>query len=318
MAVTESHLAEGLIDPTTATTNGAVSPGILKSLTLADFEGRVSPDWCPGCGDFGVLKALKEALIALEIAGHEVLVVSGIGCSSNLPGFLRAYGVHSLHGRSLGVATGAKLANHDLHVIAVGGDGDGYGIGLGHFVHSARRNLDLTYIVMNNEVYGLTTGQASPTTMLQVCTKTTPRGCAELPINPAALAIVSGATYVARAFSGEPKQMARIMAGAIAHRGFALIDCMSPCVTYNKINTYSWFKERVYRLEDETGYDPGNLTQAMEKANEWGERIPLGVIYETTRCVYEESEPAFLHGPLVDQPLGISPEVFSGLLAETM
>jgi 2-oxoglutarate ferredoxin oxidoreductase subunit beta len=300
------------------TTGSDVAPGILSVLTLEDFEGPVSPDWCPGCGDFGVLKSLKEALVALGIAGHEVLVVSGIGCSSNLPGFIRAYGVHSLHGRSLPVATGAKLANHRLHVVAVGGDGDGYGIGLSHVVHAARRNLDLTYVVMNNEVYGLTTGQASPTTMLDMRTKTTPRGCAEMPINPIALGIVSGATYVARAFSGDPKHMSRIIAGGIAHRGFALIDCQSPCITYNKLNTYPWFKERVYRLEDEAGYDPANLMQAMERAYEWGDRIPLGLFFRSERPTYEESEPVFRHGPAVEQPLGLSQDLFDRLLAETM
>jgi 2-oxoglutarate ferredoxin oxidoreductase subunit beta len=300
------------------TVDGEVVPGLLSSLTLQEFEGPVSPDWCPGCGDFGVLKSLKEALVALGIPGHEVLVVSGIGCSSNLPGFIRAYGVHSLHGRALPVATGARLANHHLHVVAVGGDGDGFGIGLGHFIHAARRNLNLTYIVMNNEIYGLTTGQASPTTMLDVRTKTTPRGCAELPINPIALGIVSGATYVARAFSGDPKQMSRIIAGAIAHPGFALIDCMSPCVTYNKINTYPWFKERVYRVEDETEYNPCDLMQAMQKAYEWGDRIPLGLIFKAERPTYEESEPVFEHGPAVDQPVGLSRELFDELLAKTM
>jgi 2-oxoglutarate/2-oxoacid ferredoxin oxidoreductase subunit beta len=300
------------------TTGSDVAPGILSVLTLEDFEGPVSPDWCPGCGDFGVLKSLKEALVTLGIPGHQVLVVSGIGCSSNLPGFIRAYGVHSLHGRALPVATGAKLANHRLNVVAVGGDGDGYGIGLSHVVHAARRNLDLTYVVMNNEVYGLTTGQASPTTMLDMRTKTTPRGCAEMPINPIALGIVSGATYVARAFSGDPKHMSRIIAGGIAHRGFALIDCQSPCVTYNKLNTYPWFKERVYRLEDESGYDSSNLIQAMERAYEWGDRIPTGLFFRSERPTYEESEPVFRHGPAVDQPLGLSQELFDRLLAETM
>jgi 2-oxoglutarate ferredoxin oxidoreductase subunit beta len=295
-----------------------VAPEILKVLTLEDFEGPVSPDWCPGCGDFGVLKSLKEALVALKIPGHEVVVVSGIGCSSNLPGFIRTYGVHSLHGRALPVATGIKLANHALHVVAVGGDGDCYGIGLSHVVHAARRNLDLTYVVMNNEVYGLTTGQASPTTMLDMRTKTTPRGCAEMPINPIALGIVSGATYVARAFSGDPKQMSRLIAGGIAHRGFALIDCQSPCITYNKLNTYPWFKERVYRLEDDPNYNPQDLLQAMEKAYEWGDRIPLGLFFQSERPTYEDSEPVFQRGPAVDQPLGLSQETFDRLLAETM
>jgi 2-oxoglutarate/2-oxoacid ferredoxin oxidoreductase subunit beta len=290
----------------------------LSALTLKDFGALVDPDWCPGCGDFGVLKALKEALIELNIAGSEVLVVSGIGCSSNLPGFIKAYGVHSLHGRALPVATGAKLANRRLHVVAVGGDGDGFGIGIGHFIHTMRRNLDLTYIVMNNEIYGLTTGQASPTTMLDVRTKTTPHGCAELPINPAALGIVSGATYVARAFSGDPKHLAAIIARGIAHRGFSLIDCFSPCITYNKVNTYSWFKERVYRLEDEPDYDPRHLMGALERSFEWGDRIPTGLFYQADRPIFEDSEPALQNGPVVDQPLGLSRELFDELLAETM
>jgi 2-oxoglutarate ferredoxin oxidoreductase subunit beta len=171
---------------------------------------------------------------------------------------------------------------------------------------------------MNNEVYGLTTGQASPTTMLDVRTKTTPRGCAEMPINPIALGIVSGATYVARAFSGDPKHMSRIIANAIAHRGFALIDCLSPCVTYNKLNTYPWFKERVYRLEDEAGYNPRDLMGAMERAYEWGDRIPLGLVFQSERPTYEDSDPVLERGPAVDQPLGLSQELFDQLLAETM
>jgi len=313
----EPKAALNLDEPKTAPA-GDVAPGILQFLTIKDFEGPVDPDWCPGCGDFGVLKSLKEALLERHIAGHEVLVVSGIGCSSNLPGFIKAYGVHSLHGRALPVATGAKLANRSLHVVAVGGDGDGWGIGLSHVIHAARRNLDLTYIVMDNAVYGLTTGQASPTTMLDVRTKTTPRGCAEMPINPIALAIVAGATYVARAFSGDPKHMSKIFADGIAHRGFSLIDCMSPCITYNKINTYPWFKERVYRVEDEAGYDPRDLMTAMGKAYEWGDRIPLGLIFKADRPTFEESEPVLEREPLVDQPLGLSRELFDQLLAETM
>jgi 2-oxoglutarate ferredoxin oxidoreductase subunit beta len=290
----------------------------LTELTLDSYESLVSPDWCPGCGDFGVLKGLKLALLQLRIPPHEVLVVSGIGCSSNLPGFIHAYGIHSLHGRSLPVATGAHLANEKLNVVVVGGDGDGYGIGMGHFIHTMRRNLDLTYIVMDNEVYGLTTGQASATTMLGTKTKTTPRGNAELPINPLALAIVSGATYVARAFSGEPAHMAAIIAGAIAHRGFALIDVFSPCVTYNKLNTYPWFKERVYKLEDDPSYDPTHLGMAIERSTEFGDRIPLGVLYKTEAPLYEESDPVLKRGPLVDQPIGLDSATFDALMAEMM
>ena len=236
------------------------------SLPIATYDSIIDPDWCPGCGDFGVVKGLKMAAASLGIQPENLCTVSGIGCSSNLPGYVHAYGVHSLHGRAVAVASGIKFANHKLNVVITGGDGDGYGIGLGHFVHAMRRNLDLTYIVMNNQIYGLTTGQASPTTMKEVQTKSTPRGNVETPINPLALAIVSGATYVSRAFSGDPKHMADTIAGGIAHKGFALIDVFSPCVTYNKINTYPWFRKRVYRLEESSEYDPTNFQEALNRA----------------------------------------------------
>ena len=287
-------------------------------LTLKGLDGDVDPDWCPGCGDFGVLKSLKEAILGLGIPPHKVLVVSGIGCSSNLPGFIHAYGVHSLHGRGVPVATGAALANHDLHVIAVGGDGDGYGIGMAHFIHAMRRNLNLTYIVMDNEVYGLTTGQASPTTMEGHKTKSTPRGNVEKPVQPLALALASGATYVARGFSAEQKHLTKLVSGAIAHRGFSLIDVFSPCVTFNKLNTYQWFKERIYKLEDAEGYDPTDLMGALSKSLEFGSRIPIGLLYQADRPTYEDSEPVLSKGPLVDQQLGLDRETFNEILAETM
>ncbi|PYQ07041.1 MAG: 2-oxoacid ferredoxin oxidoreductase, partial [Acidobacteria bacterium] len=258
-----------------------------------------------------------EAIVELGIPPHKVLIVSGIGCSSNLPGFIHAYGVHSLHGRALPVATGAALANHDLHVVAVGGDGDGFGIGMGHFIHAMRRNLNLTYIVMDNEVYGLTTGQASPTTTEGHKTKSTPRGNVEKPVQPLALAIATGATYVARGFSGEQKQLTRLIAGAIAHKGFSLIDVFSPCVTFNKINTYPWFKERVYKLED-APYDTGDLMAAMEKSMEFEPRIPIGLLYKKEKPTYEDTEPLLTRGPLVGQSLGIGREAFADLLAEAM
>jgi 2-oxoglutarate ferredoxin oxidoreductase subunit beta len=287
-------------------------------LTLKSLDSDVHPDWCPGCGDFGVLKSIKEAIVELGIPAHKVLIVSGIGCSSNLPGFIRAYGVHSLHGRAVPVATGAALANHDLHVIAVGGDGDGYGIGIAHFIHAMRRNLNLTYIVMDNEVYGLTTGQTSPTTMEGHKTKSTPRGNVEKPVQPLALALASGATYVARGFSAEQKHLTRLTAAAIAHKGFSLIDVFSPCVTFNKLNTYQWFKERVYKLEDEPGYDSTDFMGAMQKAVEFGDRIPFGLLYQTHRATYEDTEPVLLKGPLVEQRLGVDRKTFDELLEETM
>ena len=285
-------------------------------LPLDTYVGPVDPDWCPGCGDFAVLKAVRLAAGKLGIQPSDILIVSGIGCSSNLPGYMHAYGVHSLHGRAIPVATGARLANTNLNVVITGGDGDGYGIGLGHFVHSMRRNLNLTYVVMNNQIYGLTTGQASPTTMTEVRTKSTPRGNTEVPINPIALGLVSGATYISRAFSGDPNHMRDMIAGGIAHPGFSLVDVFSPCVTYNKINTYPWFKKRVYKLEDESGYDTSESESAFRKSFEWGDRIPIGLFYQSRQPTYEDGEPVLQKGPLVRQKLGIDPQKFEQLLEE--
>lgn len=284
-------------------------------LPVDTFKGPVDPDWCPGCGDYGVLRAVQQAAASQGVAPENLLIVSGIGCSSNLPGFIRAYGIHSIHGRAVPVATGAHLANTDLKVVITGGDGDGYGIGIGHLIHAMRRNLNLTYIVMDNQIYGLTTGQTSPTTSKEHRTKSTPRGNPELPLNPLALAIVSGATYVARGFSGEQKQLAELIAGGISHRGFALIDVFSPCVTYNKVNTYSFFKERTYNVDHE-GWDPTDAARSLQKAFEWDDKIPLGLIYKDEQPIYEDSEPLFKNGPLVKQPLGTNPELFNELIEE--
>jgi len=290
----------------------------IVELPIETYAGPVDPDWCPGCGDFSVLKAVKMAAAKAAVAPKDLVVVSGIGCSSNLPGYVHAYGVHSLHGRAVAVATGIRLANTDLKVVITGGDGDGYGIGIGHFIHAMRRNLDLTYVVMDNQVYGLTTGQASPTTMKEMRTKSTPRGNVELPINPIALALVSGATYIARGFSGDPGQMADLIAAGIRHKGFALIDVFSPCVTYNMLNTYPWFKKRIYKLEDEAGYSPDNGKAALDKSFEWGDRIPIGLFYKDLQPTYEDSEPAYQRGALVRQPLPADPALFQSLVEELM
>src|SRR5579885_1679381 len=284
-------------------------------LPVETYKGPVDPDWCPGCGDFGVLRSVQEAAGKLGVKPENLVIVSGIGCSSNLPGFIHAYGVHSLHGRSVPVATGVHLANTDLKVVITGGDGDGYGIGVGHLLHAMRRNLDVTYVVMDNQIYGLTTGQASPTTTKGHKTKSTPQGNIEMPLNPLALAITSGATYVARGFSGEQKQLGDLIAGGIAHKGFSLIDVFSPCVTYNKINTYQWFKERVYKLEEQ-GWDPSDFHKSIEKAYEWEEKIPLGVIYKTDMPTYEDGEPNLQKGPMAKQKLGADKAVFNKLIEE--
>lgn len=277
---------------------------------LQTYKSEIKPTWCPGCGDFAVLSALQKAIHGLQLEPWNVVIVSGIGCSSNLPHFLSTYGFHGLHGRSIPVASGIKLANPDLHVIITGGDGDGYGIGLGHTLHAMRRNLDVTYLVMNNQIYGLTTGQASPTSEKGMKTKSTPNvGVIENPIDPIALAITAGATFVARAFSGDAKVMADLVQRGIEHRGFSLIDCLSPCVTYNRTNTYDFFRERVYDLNKE-GHDPKDLKAALARALEWPtvqrDRIPIGLFYQAEGVpVYEDMEPGLRQGPLTKARLGI-------------
>jgi 2-oxoglutarate/2-oxoacid ferredoxin oxidoreductase subunit beta len=297
-----------------ATATTATAP---KKLELKDFKAEVPPDWCPGCGDFGVLNALQRACAELQIPTHQLLVVSGIGCSSNLPGFFRSYGVHSLHGRALPFATGAKLANTSLTVIATGGDGDGYGIGLNHFIQAMRRNIDVTYVVMNNEIYGLTTGQVSPTSEHGMVTKSTPQGNLEQMLNPLALALASGCGYIARGFSGDPKHLMKLYMDGIRYPGFALIDVFSPCVTFNKQNTYNWFRDRVYRLED-SGHNPEDFHAAMDKALEWGQKIPIGLFYRNPnkKPSLDVLDPALQEGPLAHKPLGLSREQRRKLVEE--
>src|SRR5213595_382359 len=289
-------------------------------LTRDSYKGKIHPDWCPGCGDFSVLSALQTALFELGLKPHQVLVVSGIGCSSNLPGFINAYGMHTLHGRSLAVATGANLGNHELKVICTGGDGDGYGIGGNHFLHTMRRNVDLTYIVMDNQIYGLTTGQCSPTSVKGMKTKSTPHGSVENPINPIPMAIVGGATYVARAFSGKQKHMVQMFKGAIQHKGFALVDVFSPCVTYNKDNTYQWFNPRVKILEEQ-GHDTGDFHKALDKGHQWGDEIPVGLFWKRTDLPSLEDLEPVLHdgnGPLATRKLGISEQQAQAIVNELL
>ncbi|MDB6063864.1 MAG: 2-oxoacid ferredoxin oxidoreductase [Pedosphaera sp.] len=294
----------------------AASP---TDLVRDTFKGKIHPDWCPGCGDFSVLSALQTALFELGLLPHQVVVISGIGCSSNLPGYVNTYGMHTLHGRALAVATGVKLGNHALKVIATGGDGDGFGIGGNHFMHTMRRNVDLTYIVMDNQIYGLTTGQTSPTSRKGMKTKSTPHGNVENPINPIPLAIVGGATYVGRGFSGKQKHLVDLIKGAIQHKGFSFVDVFSPCVTYNKDNTYQFFNPRVKPLE-EMGHDISNFGQAMERGYQWNEEIPIGLFWKRTDLPsLEEQEPVLEQGgPLAFRELGISDEQAQCLIQELL
>ena len=272
----------------------------LVQLKPKDYKGKVDPDWCPGCGDFGVLTSLQKVAAEMQIQPHDLCVISGIGCSSNFPGYFNAYGMHTLHGRILTVATGVKMANHKLTVVGVGGDGDGYGIGGNHWMHCARRNVDLCYLVMNNQIYGLTTGQVSPTSCEGMKTKSTPFGSVEQPINPITSSIMNGATFVARGYSGDPKQLQMLMRKAIEHRGFSIIDIFSPCVTFNHDNDYAFFRPRIKKLEDEE-HDAGDWKAACEKAMEWGDTIYTGLFYDIERPSLDELEPVLESGVPMSQ-----------------
>jgi len=290
-----------------------------SQLTMANLKGKVDPDWCPGCGDFGVLAALQKALVELQIPPHDVVTISGIGCSSNLPGYINTYGMHTLHGRALAVATGLKLANHGLTVIVTGGDGDGFGIGGNHFVHSMRRNVDLLYVVMDNQIYGLTTGQTSPTSRVGMKTKSMPFGNIEAPVNPISLALAAGATFVARGFSGEQKHLTELIKQGIEHKGFSFLDVFSPCVTYNHDNTYQWFRPRVKKLEDDKAYEATDWVAAMEKSLVWGDEIPIGKFFERTDLPsLHAAEPVLSDGALVRAPNRVPAEAAQGFIQELM
>jgi 2-oxoglutarate ferredoxin oxidoreductase subunit beta len=282
-------------------------------VTVSDYAG-LKPAWCPGCGNFGILEALNRALIEMKIEPHQVLLVSGIGQAGKLPHYTRGNVFNSLHGRPVPPAIGARIANSELIVIAISGDGDAYGEGGNHFLHAVRRNHDITYLVHNNQIYGLTKGQASPTSDVGFITNTTPYGAAN-PVNPIALAIVNGASFVGRGFAGDIDHLSNIIKRGITHRGFALVDILQPCVSFNHKNTFRWYRERVYKLEDEK-YDPSDRKAAMEKALIWGERIPIGIIYEENLPVYEDQLPALSGAPLVKQK--IDPRRVGKLLAEFM
>ena len=265
------------------------------------FDATTDVTWCAGCGDFAVLKALKLALADLSIEQHQALVVSGIGCGSKLPDYMTVNGYMTIHGRPLPVATGVKLANPQMHVVVVNGDGDSYGIGGNHFVQACRRNPDITQIVENNQIYGLTKGQYSPTSDKGFVTTTSPDGSIELAFNPMAVALAGGATFIARAFAGEPKHLAQLIAAGIQHRGYALIDVLQPCVTFNRVNTYDWYRKRIYHLEDEN-YDASDREAAWARAHEWEERIPLGILYRVDGLpTYEDQVRALQDGSPVSR-----------------
>ena len=289
-------------------------------VTRRDFEGKERPTWCPGCGNHAILNGIKMALAEQNIAPHEILIVTGIGCGSKLPHYMKVNGFHTLHGRSLAVATGVRLANPDLRVMTVHGDGDGYGEGLSHFLNTVRRNVNIVDVVQDNRIYGLTKGQYSPTSEQGKRTPTSPEGSIDRPVEPLQMAITAGATFVARGYSGELRHLAWLIGQALEHPGYALVDVLQPCVTFNRSYAYDFYAERVYKLEDEKGYDPSDRTAAWEKAHEWGDRIPIGILYKGEPLpTYEEQVPALRAGSIVERPLAkLRPEQIEMLLSEAM
>jgi 2-oxoglutarate ferredoxin oxidoreductase subunit beta len=270
--------------------------------TMQDLSTPVTNTWCPGCGNFGILMALKRAIIQLSLGPEEVVTVTGIGCHGKLTNYVKVNGIHVIHGRVLPAAAAIKLTNTGLTVLGFAGDGDAYNIGMGHFPHAARRNHDVTYVVHNNLIYGLTTGQASPTSVRGHRTRSTPRGVFELAVNPVAQALASDASFVARGYAGDMHHLTELLKQAIAFKGFALVDVLQPCVAWNRVNTYDFYKERVYKLEEE-GHNPTDLVKAHERALEWEGRIPIGVFYRKEREVYRENFPFLAGEPLARRKL---------------
>ncbi len=296
-----------------ATASSTPATGGKPVFKMADYKTDAHNDWCPGCGDFGILGSIQMALTDMQMDPSRVVVFSGVGCSSKTPHFINTYGIHTLHGRGLPFAIGAKLANPELTVISTGGDGDGYGIGAGHFLNSGRRNVDMTYIVFNNGVYGLTKGQASPTLRRGEKPKSLPSPNINDAINPLAVALSCGYTFIARGYAYDPKGLKDLIRKGIEHKGFALIDILQPCPTYNNLQTKEWYEgtevdddgkkiagpPRIYKL-DSIGYDPvvhdpsnaeeiqQKQMQAFIKAQEWGEKIPTGVFYQMRIPTYDE------------------------------
>ncbi len=303
-----------------------------QALKVTDFQTDVHNDWCPGCGDFGILRSIQMALTEMQLDPSNTAIVSGIGCSAKTIHYVKTYGVHTLHGRPLPFATGIKLANPGLEVIAVGGDGDGLGIGAAHFVNAGRRNVDMLYIIHDNGVYGLTKGQASPTLRLGVKTKSLPAPNVNEGVNPLWLALAAGATWVARGYSYDVKHLVSLIRQGIEHKGYGFLDVLQPCPTYNNINTKEWYGgedrrdqnqgrplPRVYKL-DGTGYDPlvksweqidAKIAQAMMKGREWGDKIPIGVFYKNELVPTYEKRissriPNYVTAPPAKQPIADS------------
>jgi 2-oxoglutarate ferredoxin oxidoreductase subunit beta len=273
------------------------------------------PTWCQGCGIYGIFAALKMAAVELDLDPEETVVVTGIGCHGRLNNHFRSFGFHALHGRTLPLASGIKLSNPRLSVLSISGDGDAYSIGVGHFVHALRKNIDITYLVVDNRLFALTQGQASPTSPLGYVSVSAPFGTKELPLDGPRLALASGGTFIARGFSGQPKKLASLIEKGIQHKGFSFIEVLSPCVTHNKIITSQWFKEHISPLDEDPGYDPRDKKQAWEKLIR-EDKIPVGLIYGEERETYGELVLPEKDHPLVGNDLGLDVKRFERILEE--
>jgi 2-oxoglutarate ferredoxin oxidoreductase subunit beta len=269
---------------------------------VKDLASTTKNTWCPGCGNFGIISAFKSALVELGVDREKVVIVSGIGCHGKIADYVNVNSFHGIHGRVLPLATGIELANPSLTVVGFSGDADCYDEGWDHFCHAIRRNVDLTLIVHNNMILGLTTGQTTATSQIGFKTKSTPFGSVAVPLNPIAHALVSGGTFVARGFAGDPKHLTGLMVEALKHKGFNYIDVFQPCVTFNYLNTYEWFRQRVYKLE-ESGHDYADKQKALQKSFEWGDRIPIGIFYKEERLTYRDNLEHLKGKPLTEMSL---------------
>ncbi|MFB6105381.1 MAG: 2-oxoacid:ferredoxin oxidoreductase subunit beta [Halobacteriaceae archaeon] len=283
-----------------------------SDVRFTDFKSDKQPTWCPGCGDFGTMNGMMKALANTGNSPDDTFVVAGIGCSGKIGTYMRSYALHGVHGRALPVGTGVKLANPDLEVMVAGGDGDGYSIGAGHFVHAVRRNVDMTYVVMDNRIYGLTKGQYSPTSREDFETATSPEGTHQSPVNPLALALAAGGSFIAQSFASDAQRHTEIVEAAIEHDGFALVNVFSPCVTFNDVDTYDYFRDSLVDLADED-YDPTDYEQARDTILD-PEKEYMGVLYRDEDATsYEES--FGVEGNMADIPDG-APEGATDLVRE--
>jgi 2-oxoglutarate ferredoxin oxidoreductase subunit beta len=271
-------------------------------VNLTDLNTPHKNTWCPGCGNFGILSAVKTALVELGLEREHAAIVSGIGCHGKISDYVNVNTFHGIHGRVLPIATGIKLANPDLTVIGFSGDADCYDEGWDHFCHAVRRNMDITLIVHNNMILGLTTGQTTATSQTGFRSKSTPFGSVVPPLNPIAHALISNGTFVARGFAGDPKHLTSLIVEAIKHKGFNYVDVFQPCVTFNYLNTYEWFRSRIYKLE-ETGHDITDRQKALEKSFEWGDRIPIGIFYKEDKPTYRDNLPHLKGISLTKMPI---------------